>query len=118
MPILRQLAAYGLLPYVQKNLVLTDKIAKLFGAAAQTLNWYQLLYTGETVAPWQVYFLCLTTHLDAVEMEELTARLHLPESQRHDLVAGRAMAHGLLTRLTKKQKRGYQPRASGSDSAG
>jgi tRNA nucleotidyltransferase (CCA-adding enzyme) len=112
LPILRQLSSYALLPYVQKNLTLTEKIAKLFVAAAQTLNWYQLLYTGETVEPWQVYFLCLTTHLHAAEIEEMTARLQMPEGQSHDLLAGRAVAHGLLTRLTKKRKRGYQPRAS------
>ena len=111
LPILRQLADYGLLPYVQKNLLLTDKIAKLFVAAEQTLNWYQLLYTGEAVEAWQVYFLCLTSHLDAAEMEEMTARLQMPESQSHDLLAGRAIAHGLLTRLTRKKKT-YQPRAS------
>lgn len=112
LPILRQLSSYALLPYVQKNLTLTEKIAKLFAAAAQTLNWYQLLYTGEAVEPWQVYFLCLTTHLDAAEMAEMTARLQMSEGQSQDLLAGRAVAHGLLTRLTKKQKRGYQPRAS------
>jgi len=45
-------------------------------------------------------------------MEELSERLQLPERQSHDLVAGRAVAHGLLTRLTRKQRRGYQPRPS------
>ncbi len=112
LPILRQLANYGLLPYVQKNLVLTEKIAKLFAAAEQTLNWYQLLYTGEVVEPWQVYFLCLTSHLDDAEMEEMIERLRMPESQRHDLLAGRTEAHGLLTRLTRKKKRAPRPRAS------
>lgn len=112
LPIIRQLAAYGLLPFVQKNLIFTDMIAKLFVAAAQTLNWYQLLYTGEAVEPWQVYFLCLTSHLDEDEMEEMTQRLQMPESQSHDLLAGRAIAHGLLIRLTKKKKRAYQPRDS------
>jgi tRNA nucleotidyltransferase (CCA-adding enzyme) len=112
LPILRQLSAFGLLPYVQKDLLLTDKIAKLFGAAEQTLNWYQLLYTGEAIEPWQLYFLCLTSHLDAAEMEELSARLQMPESQSHDLLVGRAVAHGLLTRLIRKKKRAYQPRAS------
>lgn len=112
LPIIRQISAYGLLPFVQRNLVFSEKIAALFVAAAQSLNWYQLLYTGETVEAWQVYFLCLTSRLDDAEMEELSARLQMPESQSHDLVAGRALAHGLLTRLTRKFKRGYQPRAS------
>ncbi|MDO9080712.1 MAG: CBS domain-containing protein [Desulfuromonadales bacterium] len=112
LPILRQLANYDLLPYVQKNLILTEKIAKLFAAAEQTLNWFQLLYTGEVIEAWQVYFLCLTSHLDAAAMEEMTARLQMPEGQRQDLLAGRVEAHGLLTRLTRKKKRAPGPRAS------
>jgi tRNA nucleotidyltransferase (CCA-adding enzyme) len=112
LPIIRQLSAYGLLPYVQRHLTLTEKVAALFAAAEQTLNWYQLLYTGEAVEAWQVYFLCLTSSLDADAMEELSERLQLPERQSHDLVAGRIVAHGLLTRLTRKQRRGYQPRPS------
>lgn len=112
LPILRQIAHYGLLPYVQQNLVMTEKIAKLFVAAEQTLNWFQLLYTGEVVEPWQVYFLCLTSHLDDAAMEEMATRLQMPESQRHDLLAGRAEAHALLTRLTRKKKRAPGPRAS------
>jgi tRNA nucleotidyltransferase (CCA-adding enzyme) len=112
LPILRQLANYGLLPHVQKDLVLSEKIAKLFVAAEQTLNWFQLLYTGEVVEPWQVYFLCLTSHLDDAAMEEMTMRLQMPESQRHDLLDGRTEAHGLLTRLTRKKKHTPAPRAS------
>jgi tRNA nucleotidyltransferase (CCA-adding enzyme) len=112
LPILRQLATYGLLPYVQKNLVLSEKITALFSAAEQTLNWFQLLYTGEAIEPWQLYFLCLTSHLDDAAMEEMTTRLQMPESQRHDLLAGRAEAHELLTRLTRKKKRTPGPRAS------
>ncbi|PKN11653.1 MAG: polya polymerase [Deltaproteobacteria bacterium HGW-Deltaproteobacteria-4] len=112
LPILRQLANYGLLPYVQKDLVLSEKIAKLFVAAEQTLNWFQLLYTGEKIEAWQLYFLCLTSHLDDAAMEEMTTRLQMPESQRHDLLAGRAEAHGLLARLTRKKKRSPVPRAS------
>jgi tRNA nucleotidyltransferase (CCA-adding enzyme) len=45
-------------------------------------------------------------------MEEMIERLRMPESQRHDLLAGRTEAHGLLTRLTRKKKRAPRPRAS------
>lgn len=112
LPILRQLSLYGLLPFVQNKLEFTDKIAALFVAAAQVLNWYRLLYTGEDIEAWQVYFLCLTADLEDDEIGEIAARLQMPESQSHDLLVGRTATHALLIHLKRKSKRDYQPRAS------
>lgn len=46
--------------------------------AAKVVNWFELLYTGEEMSSWLVYFLCLVGHKSRPEVEALCHRLQVP----------------------------------------
>jgi len=73
-----RLAELDLLKYIHPALLPPDEIRSHFDGANRAIHWYELLYTGETIHRWQVYFLCLTADLEHEAISGICDRLDVP----------------------------------------
>jgi len=76
-PALKRLDSLGLLPFVSPTLSFDTEAEALFVAAERALNWFELLYTGETFNPFLVGLLCLFDPLPRRELKKTVARLEM-----------------------------------------
>ena len=112
LPAVRRLAELQLLPYLHRQLTFSARTAELFAGAARALHWHELLYTGQAVQRWEVYFLCLLNALDDAELPALCRHLDLPKRLRQRLLTERGEAHRILQLLERCRSRRREPRAS------
>jgi tRNA nucleotidyltransferase (CCA-adding enzyme) len=109
-PAIFRMAELGLLKYIHPTLVASERTRTLFAAANRAVNWYELLYTGESCQRWQVYFLCLTADLDQDAMTGICRRLGIPNRYRTIFCSEREEAHRILNLLERRRGRnGLQP---------
>ncbi len=73
--------------------------------AGKVVNWFELLYTGEEIAPWAVYFLCLSGDLQTAEMEQLCQRLQIPHRWDGILITELPQARAAFHTLERKHNR-------------
>lgn len=109
---IRRLGELDLLRYLHPQLKISEHTNKLFTVAAHALHWYELLYTGEKIERWQVYFFCLTDELSDEALQEMVKRLLFPVRIVNVIVPLRREARTLLEILRRRQKRATEPRPS------
>jgi len=92
-PAMERLDAFGLLRAIHPSLGISDATRELFQRAAQTMGWFELLYTGEGFHRPRILLLCLTWRLDQDAMRGACARLDLPGRLRGLFIEERARMH-------------------------
>ncbi len=83
----------------------------LFAAASRAVHWFELLYTGEVLEKWLVYFLCLIDDLDRSAVSAICRHLEIPPRFLSQLSDEREAARRTLTKL-QRRRRDVEPRAS------
>lgn len=111
-PAVRRMAELDLLKYIHPALALKPRLHPLFEGTGRVLHWYELLYTGEEIRRWLVYFLSLTSDLDQDAMEGICTRLGIPPRVRTVFTVDRAESHRILQHLEHRRARRTHPRNS------
>ena len=109
LPALLRMGEFGLLQRLQTGLEVNPAIRQLFERAPRILNWYELLYTGETCEAWQVYFLCLLSELDHAAVRGFCERLDIPPKPRQVFMEERREGHRVLQLLERRHSRKSSP---------
>jgi len=87
--ILRRLDEFGLLAALHPALRVDEACERRFDRAAETLSWFRLLYTGETIVAWIPLWLALTARLPEADARALEARLGITGRTSDKLAASR-----------------------------
>ncbi len=109
---LKRLDHLGLLPFVSPSLKFDAEAEALFNAAERALNWFELLYTGETYDPFLVGLFCLFDRLPRRELKKTVVRLELKVVWQRLLVEEVVQARKALAALVRACGRSTQPAAS------
>lgn len=112
LPAILRLEELDLLKYLHPALSLKKRVPQLFEAAGRVLHWHELLYTGENVRKWVVYFLCLAAELDDDALLGICNRLGIPPRLRSLLTETRREAHRLTQGLERRRVKGSPPKNS------
>ncbi len=91
--------AFGLLPVIHPRIEFNDELRSLLHEVEAVLSWYDRLYLEEPYAPWKVYWLGLTSQLDASSLVTLAESAQMSEQEGLDLVHQRRFARQALDHL-------------------
>lgn len=79
LPAVQRLDQLGLLQFLSAGFRIDQSIKGQFFQASKATAWYDLLYSGTKVQREAVYFLCLSSTLTLMELQQLCERLALPQ---------------------------------------
>lgn len=95
----------GLLQVLSQAIELTPELRNLLEGVRGVLSWFDLLYLEEPYEPWRVYFLGLTSFLDAKSLQAVAERLQMGDEQGRRMITQRIELGSVLDRLYKFQNR-------------
>lgn len=72
----RRMDNFNILQTLHPLLKMSDHLEKVLEEVERVLNWYRLLYLGPNVQAWIVFFMGMTTGLDAIQFQILLRRLN------------------------------------------
>ncbi|MFW5731106.1 MAG: CCA tRNA nucleotidyltransferase, partial [Desulfonatronovibrionaceae bacterium] len=72
---------FGLLRNIHPLLQLTPNINKILLEIEKVINWFQLLYTEETIQKWMLYLLGLFSSIDDSQTRIITTRFNFTQKQ-------------------------------------
>lgn len=64
-----------MLAFISPNLEFTQQLQDLLEEVREVIAWYRLLYLGEPLEPWKVYWYGLASHLEPLEFDRLTGEM-------------------------------------------
>ena len=96
---------FGLLQVLSPAIDLTMELRNLLEDVRGVLSWFDLLYLEEPYAPWKVYFLGLTSYLDARSLQAMAGRLQMGDVQGRRMITQRLEVGHVLDQLYKFQEK-------------
>ena len=112
LPAVLRMADLDLLTYLHPDLQLENRVKKLFASARQAIDWYRLLFTGETCRHWLVYFLCLIADLDRTAVAGLCQRLSVTPRLQEIFTDEREAVHRATNLIFWRRMHASPPRSS------
>jgi tRNA nucleotidyltransferase (CCA-adding enzyme) len=112
LPAIERMAKLGLLAALDPALEKNKSIHKIFVQVRRTVDWFDLLYTGQTCQRWICYFLGLTAPLNALRMARICHRLDVPQRQRDVLTVQRTAGFAILRKLEHRRPSTRPPQPS------
>ena len=94
-----RLDSFDLLPVIHPRIHMTDELLGLLREVDAVLSWYERLYLEEPYEPWKVYWLGLTSQLDAAALRGLAESAQMSDQEGLGLVLQRRNARDVLDRL-------------------
>jgi tRNA nucleotidyltransferase (CCA-adding enzyme) len=92
---------FDLLRFICKGIRLDAVLGATLDNAKKVTAWYQLLYLGETIEPWIVFWHALTSAIDAEDLREMGQRFAMTESEKARLVEEHIAVPNLLNSLIR-----------------
>ncbi|MDH3998598.1 MAG: CBS domain-containing protein, partial [Desulfuromonadales bacterium] len=112
LPAVSRLTRLGVLEFLHPALSKKVDYSRPFDEAKRVMDWYDLLFTGQSCKRWLCYLLILAAPLDRSGMELFCQRLNVQQRYRELLTLKRTMAIETLKRLERRDPRGSAPKAS------
>ncbi len=78
----RRMDSFNILQLLHPLLKMSDHLEKVLEEIERVLNWYRLLYLEPKAQSWKVFFLGLSTGLDAAQFEILLRRLNFSRKDK------------------------------------
>lgn len=110
LPALERLAVFDLLRALHPGLAGRQDLPTVFNEARRVMDWYDLLYTGQTCRRSLCYLLVLTAFLTRDGMREFCQRLDFPQRDMDILVTQRTAGIHLLRRFERRRNEARPPR--------
>lgn len=111
-PAVLRMGHLDLLKFIHPDLRVDTRMPALFLATNRVVNWYELLYLGQSCKPWLVFLLSLTARLDDDSMVGLCRRLKVPPQFQQLLTEHRTVGKKVLAGLRRRVRRGTEPKPS------
>jgi tRNA nucleotidyltransferase (CCA-adding enzyme) len=102
LPIVRRLAQFDLLRFLQPGLQLDQRLTNILGDTQRTLDWYRLLYLDIPYRPWLVYLLALTARIPIKELTGFCERFEVPERYRSLLLEEKVEVGKIVRTFTQR----------------
>ena len=103
---IKRMDEFDLLQVLSPEIHLTPELSTLLEDIRGILSWFDLLYLDEPYEAWKVYFLGLTSSLDAKAFQAMTERLQMGDADGRRMIHQRLEGNILLDRLFKFQGKG------------
>jgi tRNA nucleotidyltransferase (CCA-adding enzyme) len=94
---------FDLLQVLSPEIRLTPELRNLMEDIRGILSWFDLLYLEEPYKAWKVYFLGLTSALDAKAVQAMAERLQMGDADGRRMITQRLGVNALLDRLYRFQ---------------
>ncbi|MFO7736844.1 MAG: CBS domain-containing protein [Desulfatiglandaceae bacterium] len=105
---IERMNGFDLLQFISPELLLHRSVRAVLEEVKKVLVWYTLLYLGETVESWKVYWFGLTSGLDSKSFETLMKQTGITGSENQRIVSQRSHANELLDALFKFEGDNFQ----------
>jgi tRNA nucleotidyltransferase (CCA-adding enzyme) len=92
---------FDLLQVLSPQIAFTPELKVLLENVRGVLSWFDLLYLEEPYEAWKVYFLGLTSSLDAKAFQAMEARLQMGDADGQRMINQRLQENALLDQLYK-----------------
>jgi tRNA nucleotidyltransferase (CCA-adding enzyme) len=92
---------FGLLQVLSQAIEFTPELKNLLEDSRGVLSWFDLLYLEEPYDPWKVYFLGLTSFLDARALQAMAERMQMGDGQGRRMITQRLDVGAVLDQLYK-----------------
>jgi tRNA nucleotidyltransferase (CCA-adding enzyme) len=112
LPAVERMAKFGLLKVLDSGLDNKTPFRKLFIETRRTMDWFDLLYTGQTCRRWICYFLGLTATLGPSQISKLCQRLDVPDRYRNLFAVQRSSGLAVLRKLEHRRPTARPPQPS------
>ena len=112
LPAVERMAELALLRTIDDDLDGKMDYRTLFVQVRRTMDWFDLLYTGETCRRWLCYFLMLTAQLNRKRMRHLCQQLSVPERYLSLLTEQRSAGLDILKKLEQRRPSARPPAPS------
>jgi tRNA nucleotidyltransferase (CCA-adding enzyme) len=107
-----RMSGLGLLRFIHSDLALETATLRILDEVKKVITWFELLYLGEKVETWVVYFLALTSSLADDGFWGACMRLSVSEHYREKLIDMRVHGEQVLEIMTRKAVRREDVRRS------
>ena len=98
---IRRLHELGILQAIHPQLSINPDRKEMLIRTAKVMAWYRLLYIGEEMRPWLVYFLVLCSSLTYAVTLEVFRRLGIPPALKNEVLGCREKARSLRSSLKR-----------------
>jgi len=105
---IRRLDEFDLLQFMDPEVRLDENAQALLEEIRDVIAWYNLLYLGEAFEPWKVYWHGITASLEPRELESVSRRMEMVDSQARRMATQRRNLRGLLNELTRLEPDNYK----------
>jgi tRNA nucleotidyltransferase (CCA-adding enzyme) len=105
---IERMNGFDLLQFISSELSLNKSVRAMLEEVRKVLVWYNLLYLGESLESWKVYWLGLTSALDTKSFGALMKRTGIMGSENRKLLSQRPHANELLDALYRFDGDNYQ----------
>ncbi|MBN2032981.1 MAG: CBS domain-containing protein [Deltaproteobacteria bacterium] len=95
---------FNLLQVLSPAILLTPELKNLLEDIRGVLFWFDLLYLDESYDLWKVYFLGLTSHMDAKSLQAMVQRLQMSDVKDRKMIRQRLEIGAVLDQLYKFQE--------------
>jgi tRNA nucleotidyltransferase (CCA-adding enzyme) len=102
LPIIRRLAQFDLLKFLQPGLGLDQRLTNILEDSQRTLDWYRLLYLEIPYRPWLVYLLALMARTPLKDVVDFCDRLEVPERYRTLLLEEKVKVAKIVRTFTQR----------------
>jgi len=109
LPAVERMAQLELLAMIDPDLDGKADHRTYFTQVRRTMDWFDLLYTGESCQRWLCYFLILTAGLGRKRMIRLCQRISVPDRYRQALVEQRSSGLDVLKKLERRRPSARAP---------
>ncbi len=92
---------FSLLQVLSSEIDLTPELKNLLEEIPGILSWFDLLYLEEPYQAWKVYFLALTSSLDADSLQRTAERLQMEDLDGRRMISQRLDVDAILDQLYK-----------------
>ena len=107
-----RMSGLGLLRFIHPDIALGEDNLRILDEVKKVISWFDLLYLGETIETWVVYFLALTSSLSGDSFRGTCTRLSVSEHYRERLIEMRLQGEQVLELMERKAARGEEVRRS------
>ncbi len=112
LPAVERMAQLGLLQTIDESLDRCQVFRGLFTETRRTMDWFDLMYTGQPCRRWICFFLSLTASLGTSQMKRVCQRLNVPVRYQPLLLEQRTAGLSVLRKLERRRSSARPPLSS------
>jgi len=103
LPGMERLQDLGVLSAIHGDLIFNVHVRELFERTRETISWFNLLYTHETIRPWFIFVLALGDQMKPKKITSICLSLGLGNIETRRILAAKANVNEMLKDFSTRQ---------------